>query len=82
MLVLQEMEKFLCEMIVSGSVQGRIHRPSKIVDLSAKPSTTDVLDQWGHGVHKLTDTLNKARPKMIVLKMTVCLEEGVYPLRT
>ncbi|PAV76947.1 hypothetical protein WR25_18750 [Diploscapter pachys] len=48
-----EMEKFLCEMIVSGAVQGRIHRPSKIVDLSAKSSTTDVLDQWGHGVTHL-----------------------------
>uniref|UniRef100_A0A0M3I2X7 PCI domain-containing protein n=1 Tax=Ascaris lumbricoides TaxID=6252 RepID=A0A0M3I2X7_ASCLU len=55
-----EMESFLCNMIVTGAIpHARIHRPSRIVSLRARKATIEQLDQWADSVRKLTGILNK-----------------------
>uniref|UniRef100_A0A0N5AIQ5 PCI domain-containing protein n=1 Tax=Syphacia muris TaxID=451379 RepID=A0A0N5AIQ5_9BILA len=55
-----EMETFLCNMIVSGAIpDAKIHRPLRIVNLRARKAHIEQLDQWGMSVRKLTDILNK-----------------------
>jgi hypothetical protein len=42
----QQMEEFVCKLIVEGIIpEGKIHRPSQIIYLSAKKSNIEVLDQ-------------------------------------
>lgn len=56
----EQMEEFVCKLIVEGIIpEGKIHRPSQIIYLSAKKSNIEVLDQWGSSVHKLTSIMNK-----------------------
>ncbi|MFH4982019.1 hypothetical protein AB6A40_008728 [Gnathostoma spinigerum] len=55
-----EMESFLCNMIVTGAIpDAKIHRPSRIVNLRARKANIEQLDQWGSSVRRLTDILNK-----------------------
>ncbi|CAJ0957845.1 unnamed protein product, partial [Mesorhabditis belari] len=57
-----EMEKFLCNLIVTGAIPNtvaKIHRPNRVVNLRARKAHVDHLDQWAHNVRQLTDTLNK-----------------------
>uniref|UniRef100_A0A915ASH6 PCI domain-containing protein n=1 Tax=Parascaris univalens TaxID=6257 RepID=A0A915ASH6_PARUN len=56
----EDMEKFLCSMIVSGAIpDAKIHRPLRIVNLRARKANVEELDQWASSVRKLTDILNK-----------------------
>ncbi len=58
--LLQEMETFLCSLIVSRVIaDARIDRPARIVDLRARRAPIEHLDQWTDSVRKLTDILNK-----------------------
>ncbi|KAF1763856.1 hypothetical protein GCK72_003804 [Caenorhabditis remanei] len=55
-----EMESFVCNLIVSGHITGaKLHRPSRIVYLRLKKANVEQLDVWASNVQKLTDTLNK-----------------------
>ncbi|EGT47618.1 hypothetical protein CAEBREN_15361 [Caenorhabditis brenneri] len=55
-----EMESFVCNLIVSGQISGaKLHRPSRIVNLRLKKANVEQLDVWASNVQKLTDTLNK-----------------------
>ncbi|KAJ1363353.1 hypothetical protein KIN20_023200 [Parelaphostrongylus tenuis] len=57
---LNDMETFLCNLIVSGAItDAKIHRPSRVVNLRARKANMEQLDQWASNVHKLTETLNK-----------------------
>ncbi|KHN75648.1 26S proteasome non-ATPase regulatory subunit 12 [Toxocara canis] len=56
----EEMEKFLCNMIVTGAIpDAKIHRPLRVVNLRARKANIEQLDQWASSVRKLTDILNK-----------------------
>ncbi|KAF8361276.1 rpn-5 [Pristionchus pacificus] len=56
----EEMEKFVCDMIVSGSiVDAKLDRPKRVVDLRARIAPTDILDDWARNVTKLTEILNQ-----------------------
>ncbi|EYB81659.1 hypothetical protein Y032_0377g260 [Ancylostoma ceylanicum] len=57
---LNDMESFLCNLIVTGAItDAKIHRPSRVVNLRARKANLEQLDQWASNVHKLTETLNK-----------------------
>ncbi|KAE9420339.1 hypothetical protein Angca_004933, partial [Angiostrongylus cantonensis] len=57
---LNDMESFLCNLIVTGAVcDAKIHRPSRVVNLRARKANMEQLDQWANNVKKLTETLNK-----------------------
>ncbi|GMS84216.1 hypothetical protein PENTCL1PPCAC_6391, partial [Pristionchus entomophagus] len=56
----EEMEKFVCDMIVSGSiVDAKLDRPKRVVDLRARIAPIDILDDWARNVTKLTEILNQ-----------------------
>ncbi|WKX92895.1 hypothetical protein Q1695_010711 [Nippostrongylus brasiliensis] len=57
---LNDMESFLCNLIVTGAItDAKIHRPSRVVNLRARKANLEQLDQWANNVQKLTETLNK-----------------------
>ncbi|KAK5978154.1 Proteasome Regulatory Particle Non-ATPase [Trichostrongylus colubriformis] len=57
---LNDMESFLCNLIVTGAISdAKIHRPSRVVNLRARKANLEQLDQWASNVQKLTETLNK-----------------------
>jgi len=57
---LEEMEKFVCNLIVTGVTPDvKIHRPLRVIKLKARRENIETLDQWGSNVKKLTGILNK-----------------------
>ncbi|RCN42926.1 PCI domain protein [Ancylostoma caninum] len=65
----QDMESFLCNLIVTGAItDAKIHRPSRVVNLRARKANLEQLDQWASNVHKLTETLNKVSVSHLILK--------------
>jgi len=57
---LEEMEKFVCNLIVTGVIPDvKIHRPLRVIKLRARRENIETLDQWGSNVKKLTGILNK-----------------------
>ena len=57
---IDEMEKFVCNLIVSGVIpEVKINRPLRIIQLQVRKESIDTLDQWGSNVKKLTDILNQ-----------------------
>ena len=53
-------------LIGSGSRKGLIVSSSqRVVDLRARSSPADILDDWARNVSKLTETLNQARPSLL-----------------
>uniref|UniRef100_A0AC35TRR8 PCI domain-containing protein n=1 Tax=Rhabditophanes sp. KR3021 TaxID=114890 RepID=A0AC35TRR8_9BILA len=54
-----EMETFLCDLIVSGVIpHAKIDRPKKVISLKAPVDNLGVLDSWASDVNKLTGLLN------------------------
>lgn len=55
----KECESFLCALVVSGSVVGRIDRLAGIVTFGEPPQHADTLNQWLGSVHQLMALVNK-----------------------
>ncbi|ODV89929.1 hypothetical protein CANCADRAFT_31025 [Tortispora caseinolytica NRRL Y-17796] len=48
-----EIESYLSEMVVSGSVFARINRPERIVSFTKAKDTDDILNDWSHKISSL-----------------------------
>uniref|UniRef100_A0A0N5A4Q7 PCI domain-containing protein n=1 Tax=Parastrongyloides trichosuri TaxID=131310 RepID=A0A0N5A4Q7_PARTI len=56
---LEEMETFLCDLIVNGIIpHAKIDRPKRIINLEEPKNNLNVLDAWASDVNKLTGLLN------------------------
>jgi len=54
-----ETEKYISEMVSSGSVWAKIDRPKGIVTFRKRQEPNDILNDWSHNINELLDLLEK-----------------------
>lgn len=67
-----ETEKYISEMVSSGSVWAKIDRPKGIVTFRKRQEPNDQLNDWSHNINELLGLLEKVREIAKSLQCQIC----------
>ncbi len=76
-----ETEKYISEMVSSGSVWAKIDRPKGIVTFRKRQEPNDQLNDWSHNINELLGLLEKVREDTKVASMSNLLTLSLLPPR-